>query len=226
MSVPVAAVELTWTFDLNQNGPKQDIAEFSLWLHNGSGATTPQSDLDFLAQNGADSWSSRVSKSHYAATVSLRSCTARTFLANGHTLAESIKVPATAWVGGSGEPCLPWETSLCISLYAYQPGTFVVNGKRKRGRYYLPPMSTNVMAQDYSGFMDNTIFLAILNEQNSFQQGCVDGSGGPLIVTLAVFSRVDSDLYPVLYVVGDAKIDSQRRRQNRETAGRVSIPTG
>lgn len=216
------AIQLTWTFDLSQIAERQDIAEFSLWFKYGPGGSAPQDDLDFLAQNGADAWSANVGHAIYCSNVALRSCTARIFDLAGKTLRESIQVPATDWVGSSSAKALPWETSLCISLYAYQPGTFVVNGKQKRGRYYLPPMSSQVLDASNSGFFDNGLIAATLAEQATFYSHLYAGAfPGTLVVVPVIYSRVAQDLYTAEYLVTDAKIDSQRRRQNREIAGRI-----
>ena len=219
------AIELTWTFDLKQIDVDQDIAEFTLWFQYGPGGSAPQEDLDFLAQNGADARSENVGTAIYSTNVGLRSCTARIFSADGKTLAESVKVPADAWQGTSSSPALPWETSLCISLYTYTPGTFVPNGRRRRGRYYLPPMGSQVLDHSNSGFYDNTLIAPSLTEQRLFYSKLYAGAfPGTLVVIPVVYSRVAEDMNPVTHLVTDAKIDSQRRRQNREVAGRINLP--
>jgi hypothetical protein len=219
------AIQLTWTFDLKQGTEDQDIAEFSLWFKYGPGGSAPQEDLDFLAQNGADAWSENVTGSNYGTNVTLRNVTARIFNAAGHTLLEAQKTPATAWAGLDSSGCLPWETSLCISLYTYTPNTFVVNGRRRRGRYYLPPMAASIMEGGNSGFMKATLLPTILAEQQDFYGHLYAGAfPGTLVVIPSVYSRVDEDLYIVEYLVADAKLDSQRRRENRETAGRIQLP--
>lgn len=219
------AIQLTWTFDLYQGTVQQDIAEFSLWFHYGPGGSAPQSDLDFLAQNGADAWSANVSSSNYATNVKLFTCTARIYDVAGKTLAESVAIPATAWAGSASAGALPWETSLCVSLYTYEPGTFIVNGRRRRGRYYLPPMSVAVMEAGTSGFVQNAMITGLLAEQKAFYGHLYAGAfPGTLVVIPVVYSRKDEDLYITQYLVMDAKLDSQRRRENRETAGRIQTP--
>lgn len=227
------AIELTWTFTLKQGSVAQDIAEFSLWFQYGPGGSAPQSDLDFLAQNGADAWSAQVSPNHYGTNVSLLNCTAKIFDVAGHTLRESQKTPADAWHGVATDACLPWETSLCISLYTYVPDTFVPNGRRQRGRYYLPPMVSTVLEGGNSGFVQNALLPTLLGEQVNFYGKLYAGAGfDPLVVIPIVYSRsagkdsdpVPPEFYIVSHLVADAKIDSQRRRQNREDAGRIVQP--
>lgn len=218
------AIHLVWTFDLAQGSEKQDIAEFGLWFQYGPGGSAPQTDLDFLAQNGADAWQANVSGVHYASNVSLRNVTARIFTADGKTLRLAEKAPATAWNGTASAPALPWETSLCISLYGYNPGSFASNARQKRGRYYLPPMASEILEGGNSGFMQDALLEPILAEQNDFYGHLYAGAfPGTLVVIPVVYSRVAEDFTPVQYLVADAKIDSQRRRENRELARRAKV---
>lgn len=215
--------QLTWTFDLQQGSQKEDIAEFGLWFNYGPGGSIDQTDLDFVAQNGADAWQQQVSGAHYGTNVSLRNVTGRCFSTNGHTFRESQKAPASAWVGTNSDACLPWETSLCIGLYTYVPNTFVPDGKSRRGRYYLPPMAAAVLEGGNSGFVQNALIAPLLAEQVAFYGKLYAGAGfDPLVVEPIVYSRTQNDFNLVEYLVCDAKLDSQRRRQNRESAGRIS----
>lgn len=221
---------LTCIFDLGYGGAAVDEAEFSIWMQNGADEQASDADLAFLAQNTADSWSANVSTSHWSPNVTLQSALARCFSTTGHTVAEQQKVPATPWTGSSSAPALPWETSLCISEYGYEPGTFASDARRQRGRYYLPPMSSSVLAAGDSGQLDGSTITAIMNEQFAFYQALGDGSGLPLIVEHVIFSRgaklngvlLPPNNYVVTYLSADATMDSQRRRRNKQTSGRIN----
>jgi hypothetical protein len=222
MAVPIAAVETTLTFDLSQLTTPQDIAEFTIWGRNEDGVATSQADLDVYAQNAVDAWSANVNRPYWASNVALRSATCRTFNAAGHTTKESIAPPTAPWTGAATDPALPWETSLCISEYAYPPNTFVVDGKRKRGRFYLPPMTAGALAANNTGFIADANVHDILDHMKTFYQALSANPGPGSIITPCVFSRMDSALYTTVFLVTDAKLDSQRRRQNREDVGRIS----
>jgi hypothetical protein len=223
MVVPTSAVSLVWTFDLSQGSEPQDIAEFSIWMHDTNGGPASQFDMDNLAQNGADAWSANQGPGGYSRAVSLRNCTVRCYQPNGHTLRESIKPPTAAWVGTAAGASLPWETSLCVSEYAYTPGSFTPDQRRKRGRYYLPPFGATLLDPSNSGFVDNTIMAGLLADQKTFVNALGANPGDGDVFEPCIFSRADSALYKTTHLVVDAKIDSQRRRQNREIAGRINI---
>ena len=150
--------------------------------------------------------------------------TTRNYLANGHTLREQRYVPPTPWVGTSTQPSLPWETSLCVSLYCYPRGTFQPNARRRRGRFYLPPMSSAVLASNNSGFVADNVAHGVLSQMHDFCRDAWQSYLGVDEAHLGVFSRADSTVYPVVQISLDAKIDSQRRRQNREIAGALVTP--
>jgi hypothetical protein len=116
---------------------------------------------------------------------------------------------------------LPWETSLAASLYTYPRGTFVPQARRKRGRFYLPPMGADQLDASNSGFFPDATIDAMLAEIVGFLQDSRETDVGAVTGTLGVFSRVDGVIRDVIQVSMDAKYDSQRRRQNRENAGIV-----
>jgi len=224
VTTPVDAIQYTWQFTLNRTGTDEDIAEFSIWGTTESGARLTQDEMDLQAQYAADNFGSNVGEGDYCDNVTLASCTTRMFDSVGHTQIESIQPPSHPWQGSAVAPALPWETSLCVSLYTYQPGTFIVNGRRHRGRFYLPPMAAAALDTSNSGYLKNSSVAPMLAGMKVFINAVGLGADDTYIARAGVFSRMDSVVRQATYVVLDAKFDSQRRRQNRETAGRVNLP--
>lgn len=216
MTVPLTACEMTFTFTLSQLSEAQDIAEFSIWS-----TDTEQQDPQLLdiAEGGYNSWVTHAEKANHCTGVALTSVRTRNFLENGHTLREQVFVPDTPWTGTATQPSLPWETALCISLYTYPRGSFITDGKRKRGRFYMPPFSSAVLASNDSGFIADNVAHGVLGQMHDFLRDAWQSHLGVDEGTLGVLSRVDGVCRPVIQISLDAKIDSQRRRQNREIAG-------
>lgn len=218
MSTPLDCWSLTFNFPLTRAGTTEDVAEFTVWI-DGAGTEADDDMLASLAVGAGTAWTSNVPDLRWCNNVSLGSVTATSYLANGHILRQQEKPPSSPWTGAAADPALPWETSLAVSLYTYPRGTFVTNGRRKRGRFYVPPMAALTLDSSNSGYfsdgnMDSQLgyMHAFLSDVNQDQEGVPVGS-------LGVFSRMDSVVRHVTQISMDAKFDSQRRRENRETVG-------
>lgn len=223
MTVPALANELIFNFQLKKVADPEDVAQFSIWTLNVGSDPTDQTHLDNLTVTAADIWVADIGDGDFCDNVVFTGCIGRTFSSDGKTLLESSKAPHDPWAGTADPPALPWETSLAVSLYTYQPGTFQIHGRRHRGRFYLPPMAASVLDNSNSGFVANSSISARLSGYKTFLNhlgGLADDSRW---ATVGVFSRMDSVVRPATFVSIDAKIDSQRRRQNRETAARASL---
>lgn len=218
MAIPLNAVEITWTFDLNRDGTQEDIAEFSIWCYDADYAPD-QAGLLALAIGGGNAWTDNVATTPWTSNVALATITARNFQANGHTLMEARTAPTNPWAGSGGEPALPWETSLALSLYTYERGTFVTNGRRKRGRIYLPPMSSQTLESSNSGYFSNAALPGLLTRLVDFVGRVGQDGLGVKHTHPGIYSRVDGVVRDITQLSIDAKFDSQRRRQNREVAG-------
>lgn len=223
MTVPTDAIQHIWNFGLSKITDPEDIAEFSIWTKTNSSDPVDQAAVDAFAQKDADNWSANIGDGDFCDNVRLSGCVVRTFNADGSTALEASKGPTTPWVGSADPPALPWETSLCVSLYTYQPGTFQSHGRRHRGRFYLPPMAASVLDNSNSGFVANSSIAARLAGYKVFVNLVGTKPDGDEYARPGVFSRVDSEVRIATWISLDAKIDSQRRRQNRETAGRSSL---
>lgn len=224
MSTPADAYQLTWNFPLTRVATQEDIAEFSLWFAGVGGAEYGDEQLASAAQGGYNAWVNNMSAGHWCNNVLLDSVTATNYLTTGHILHQQNYVGDGSWVGEHPGPAMPWETALAVSLYTYPRGTFVTHGRRKRGRYYMPPMAAGVLDGSNSGYYSDSALAALLAECKAFLEDAGQDKLGATIGTLSVFSRVDSELRPVSQVTLDAKFDSQRRRENREKAGYLVTP--
>jgi hypothetical protein len=221
MSTPLDCYSLTYQFYLYRVTTHEDLAEFTLW-YDTDGAEYGDAELAHAAAGGAKAWTDNVSPLSWASNVLFHEVVATAYKANGHTNAVQTAPPPSAWVGTSVAPALPWETSLACSLYTYPRGAFVSDAKRKRGRFYLPPMASDQLDHSNSGFFENSTINALLTELHTFLEASQENELGAKIGTLSVFSRADSVLRAVTQISIDAKFDSQRRRQNRETAGYIT----
>jgi hypothetical protein len=220
VTTPLDCWELTFDFILNRAGTDEDHAQFSVWI-DGDGTEPDDANLHSLAIGAHNAWTANVPHLRWCNNVRLGSVSATSFLANGHILRQQEYAGDDAWAGTAADPALPWETSQCVSLYTYPRGTFVSQSKRKRGRIYMPPMAGSMLDSSNSGYfpdgnMESQLgyYLAFLSAVNQDMEGVPVG-------TLSIFSRMDSLLRPVTHVYLDAKYDSQRRRQNRETVGYI-----
>lgn len=155
--------------------------------------------------------------------------------ANGKVLDQGVATfdGDDAWAG-TGNASLPWETSLCVSLYAYVPGTFAADKGRKRGRMYLPPFSPVVLGT-LDGQMSDGLLQQLVPQLGDFfndVQGMHigDGSGQAQDYFNLVIASKGTTLKPlpptthdVIRIQADTKIDSQRRREKQQDANNVSF---
>lgn len=222
MATPLNMYSLTWDFNLYRTTVREDHAEFTCFYQTVGGAQYGDAQLIHAAAGGAKAWTDNITKTNWCDNVTLSSVTATSYLANGHTFAVQQAPPPVGWTGTSDPPALPWETSLCMSLYTYPRGSFVSNARRKRGRFYLPPMAASCLDVSNSGYFDNATIAARLGEVHDFLEDSQNDELGVQIGSLGVYSRVDGICRAVTQISCDAKFDSQRRRQNRETAGVVT----
>lgn len=223
MAIPANNVYIRWQFTLSRVGTAEDIAEFGVWWEPVASVTDWDTFLFDQATIAWEAWVSAQNHSFWGPNVILAKVTAVHYDTTGHTLNEQVFNAGTPWVGSSTASALPWETSLAVSLYTYPRGTFTTNGRRKRGRYYLPPMSAGVLDASDSGYFDNTLVSALLSAQHTFLIAAGKDIAGVHVLDCSVLSKVDDILRPVVQISLDAKFDSQRRRENRETAGHVEV---
>lgn len=220
MAFPANAFVITFRFDLLLGDTPADIAEFGVWMLPDDAVGDWNAFLVDQAHSGYDAWQLGADAAWFTNAVRLGRVDATHVDADGSVLHQQSFVAPDPWRGGGDDPSLPWETALVISLYSYTPGTFIPNGRRRRGRNYLPPFASNLLDTLNSGFIATDIQTDIADGMKIFY----DSIGIVVPDRLAspqVMSRVDVHGYVLTDITVDIEIDSQRRRQNRVTAPRV-----
>ena len=120
---------------------------------------------------------------------------------------------------GTGTDSLPWECSMVVSLAAYPQGAFAVNKGRLRGRFYLPPMVKGVVSGVTGEFNAQAVSNTV-GEMGTF----LEAMNGPISTEIdddlrvVVLSGVNDSVAAVEHIWIDSKVDSQRRRENRQPA--------
>lgn len=114
---------------------------------------------------------------------------------------------------------LPWECAIVVSMAAYPPGGFAPNKGRHRGRFYLPGVPASVITGTEAQMPDTAVqayserAAAWLEAINDVVSDDFDTQ-----MRVVILSRVDDAAYDVQHIWVDSKIDSQRRRENRQPA--------
>jgi hypothetical protein len=156
----------------------------------------------------------------FSSAVELQQTIAGRYDTAEHVLNEQSHVSSLGdWVGADTHS-LPWQTTMCVNIYSYTPGTFIPHNRRRRGRIYLPPMGVNALAADFSGEMVAGLTTTMLGYVKNYFQGYSSTAAG---WTLGVLSRVASHLYTATDLTTDDKFDTQRRRVKSEPATRAVV---
>ena len=228
MTITQAAniVRVTWVYDLIETDIGVETSQHSVTFLAGSvpgDEATLLAVLNDMANAALASQAANVTANHWSPNVKANHCRVALEATNGHTIQEAIVAAtgALAWQGSAGGKCLPWQDAVCISLYSYPPGSFVPAGKTRRGRFYLPPPSVDVLSSDNTTLVDSTAMTDIAHDwaqvlkelQQHFYSGFPD-----FAPTLVVNSRSTATAHAVTYVRWDNKLDTQRRRAKKLTA--------
>jgi hypothetical protein len=127
----------------------------------------------------------------------------------------------TGWAGTGGPNSLPWECALVVTTNAFVD-PFTLNKARQRGRMYLGPLSAlrvsgggGLLAQaDIDTLVGN--LTGYFNDLNNAPTGSANqlravvmSRGGKSGLSAAAVS-------PIINVAIDNKVDSQRRRENKQ----------
>jgi len=236
--VPANCVRVSWNFDLVRAGAKVDVAEFSVngRLLDAFGAEpgSPPTDAQYeaacgaLAQGAYAAWHDHATQANYAVSVVLADVRVAQNDAAGHTISEARynPLPTPLWAGTDNHS-LPWQLSVCIGAYNYAPGTFAPNSRNRRGRVFLPPMSTVVLGEGSTGQLSADTLAQILHEWDQIMTATHDTSLAPLsglAWTPGILSPTKHQWYDTITWASDSIIDTQRRRRNRELGLSASIP--
>lgn len=170
------------------------------WRNRWTSAVSPNT-------NGARTW--------FPQTVVFKEVRAYHLNAAGLTL-HMFSVPMTNLDGsrmlGTANSALPPQTSLCISLYSYGIGAFNPDGRRGRGRYYLPPVDPGQLVPP--GLLATGQQTAFSIWQHAFLnavRGSSIASGGGTMQL--VLNGSDGEARPVARLRVGRVIDTQRRRR-------------
>lgn len=228
--VPADVVHLTFRFELHETPEDfSDIAVMGFYAqrkHFPGNTTDWPNDVQFIAEGVRDRWVSNVplQGSFSSAVVGdvvqcihLNASTGKT-----QDVGQAPFRPDHTWNGTAGSG-LPWEASVAVTLWGYEQGKFTQHKERKRGRMYLPPMASSVMGT-YNGKLTNSAQDALADAMEAFFNdvqgmelpGQTTGASADYL-DVAVLSRFDQAMYPVLQVGVGNVVDSQRRRRNRQT---------
>jgi hypothetical protein len=218
------------TFNYVLNG--QEISEHSVCYRAGAlpiDAPTINAVLNDMANAALASQSAHVTPSHWGGSTVCDHVRVALEDTSGHTLFEKIVSAsgALAWSGtGSGRQ-LPYSQSIAISLYGYEPGNFDPFGRYKRGRFYLPPPTADVLDSSNTGTLDHTVLADIAGDWGtvlSELQGHTYSGFPTFAPVLVINSRASVAAYPVTWIRTDDKMDNQRRRQNGITTVIAKAP--
>ena len=126
---------------------------------------------------------------------------------------------------GSNSTSLPWETSMCVNMAAYAPEQHVVRAGRRRGRFYLPPMSPDSVGGTEGQFTAPLMNVVLDDLKAWIESMQTPFSGGEyrhvIISRGGTKAPLDTPgMYDVQHLFADSIVDSQRRRRNREVAER------
>jgi hypothetical protein len=156
----------------------------------------------------------------HASTVKLQRLDTYKLDTDGKALTKATAVfdgtDQPVWQGSATSGSLPWECAVVVSLNANGAG-YDPHAARKRGRFYLPPPSTDTLAGDGNGRLATgkvdtfkTTWATILEAVNDIPSGLASQC------RLIVASKVASANYDVVSLHVDDRVDVQRRRENRQ----------
>jgi hypothetical protein len=114
--------------------------------------------------------------------------------------------------GGSTLPSLPYEVACAVSL------TSDVRGPRGKGRFYLPPFSTNFVGAAPGGLWDADTPASVGGAIGAWIQAVETATGHQALIV----SGRAKQLHPVRAVLVGKVPDSQRRRRRSLDEARVT----
>jgi hypothetical protein len=226
---PADLVRTTVQFNMHQASAVLDVAEFDMWWQVGA-PTTPASWPTFLTELSnacAAAWIAEVNDSFFPNSLSLKGVVASRCDDVGHVVDEQVHVSGPTDYVGTGENSLPWQLANAVGLYSYQPGTFIANQRRKRGRIFLPPQAASELNDPDTGEMAPALATAIAEAINNYivavQSATYSGPPtvvpGPVVLSLGPYTTAGSPaVYPVTWVRTDSVWDTQRRRRKELTS--------
>lgn len=207
-----------------------EIAQFGLHARWENENPVTPAVVQSLAEKYRDAWNDEVSDSKsgfcssvvadYVRVAQLNVTPGQQFLKELGVTGEAGFSGPNAWQG-SNASSLPWETSMCVNYAAYEVGQHVLRAGRRRGRFYLPPMSPDSVAGTEGQFTNPLMNVVLADLKGWIDAMQTPFSGG--LYRHVVISRggtkapIDAPgMYDVNHLFTDSIVDSQRRRRNRE----------
>lgn len=226
MAIPNNVVKVTLVWAPGSEWPsEQAINTFHLQQQSGPSGSVP--DVQYIADQVAAKLTTHYGDLAALFPSSIHLAAVKTYLLDttGHTTAEGAHTFApTDWVGEGSSGMLPPEVSICLSEYAYLPGSFAPQKGRRRGRMYLPYLSQS--GCDVQGKVTSTFrtaitsgFQTLFNDINTIESA----SGRTDPMGLVVLSKVAGATFEVLHLAVDDHFDAQRRRQHQDTPARTVV---
>lgn len=222
MAQPAGLIRTVWNFSLQASGVPEETAQLGIvWEPSVAvdDAVAP-AVLAEMAIGAYAAWKSDIATEHYETAIVLETVTARLESTAGAALFQEVATVADAdkWKGTGTAGSLPWQVSMVISLYTYTPSTFIPNGRRRRGRVYLPPYGTSVLNDGDTGEVSTSFCTDRMNEFATMladiqSHSYVSLSG--LAPVPGVLSRTADHLYPITDLRVNTKLDTQRRRTKK-----------
>jgi hypothetical protein len=227
VTIPADCARVMLRFNLDT----VDVAIFGFHMHRNHtlGDTVDWArDVNDIATAVRDSWVAHMTHGNFGTAVIGDRVDVYHLGTDGRTIDKGtagFTVP-NDWRGSQGVS-LPWETSLAVTLYGYEPGSFTPQAARKRGRFYLPPMATNAMDSPSGGL--GTSVRASLDANLAAFFGDVKtitlhdyGEIARDTMKLGILSRRGSIFTDAVAWGYDDRFDVQRRRENRQAPARYT----
>lgn len=222
-----------WVFNLMPTDGPQEIAVFGLYslrYHFSGNTVNWDTDLSAIADKLVYQWVNNMGaiEGNFGSDINLDHVDCYQIGPDGK-VAHKGSAPASShggWVGHS-DSSLPFQCSLAISTSAFLPGTFTSDRRSKQGRFYLPPMSPNVLSSDgrLLTARQTDIENAVSGFLNGVQGAAYPGTTPPNsddYVDLQIYSQYESkeprtvgQTYPLTYFRVGRVVDTQRRRRNK-----------
>lgn len=225
MTIPEDIVHVTYGFALGS--PEQDIALFGHYLRLNHVGGTPYiwtTELPALATDLAPKFNTFWDgvAGLYGSDVHPQFVKCTHLDTAGHAIDVASHGLDTGG-GSAGGATLPYEVSVAVTLYGYDPGTYVPDSRRRRNRFYLPPMSVGVVGANgrlTSGAM-STLSTAV-DAWMEDVQGIHTGPSGASHFDVVTLSAVGAGRADQVFAMGIGDVfDSQRRRRNNQAEART-----
>lgn len=229
VAIPEDVVRCRLVFSLGTGRSQPEQAILGFHLHRAHSAGVPvdwPADTQTIAEKVRDKWITRVGNSALfpGDTKGVVSEAYHLNAANGHALDKGASPfdSGHAWSGFGGDS-LPFETSCAVSLYGYTPGTFGVDQRTQRGRFYLPPFATTAMGTGNEAGLFSALKIGQVSDLMTAFLNDVQGMHVPDVGTglydpmnLVILSRTKGAIHQVERIRVGHVPDSQRRRRRSQ----------